>query len=770
MTRNQKSIILLLTFVVFPFLQAFAQNAGSVEGSIKSDDGLWLLGASIIVKGTDNGTVSDIDGNFLLQEVASGVQKLEIRLLGYQTKTYEVNVRAGQTEKVEITLQSKSMDLSEVTVKGGGLKVRNRTATVNTVSAEEIRKQNFNKAETIVEEVPGVEIADYSQGGTASTFSMRGFGEGGHGGDIAVQIDGVSLNESEGHGDGYADMNVIIPLNIGKVDIYKGPSSVLFGNFANGGAISFETRKGGNYTDLSLSGGSFDTFDAQIALGKSFELNNDKVLKTNFAAQLYRTNGFMSNSDMLRGNLHGRLAYDLTDKTEIALTLSGHTSNWGAPGFIPGNSELPGGDQFFNGDPYKQAIYGENDGGEKSFASERIDINHSFNDNLRLLVYGYSVQQDFTRFSKWGIETPGGQSEDLNDRNVYSIGGSLNGDHYIGSVEMDWVVGTEFYNEFTDKTTWATSNRVRASETPDALRMFRIQTYSAFGQAEFDISPYFRPSVGFRFDSFDGTLKMRDPGSVASDENLNKQSHISPKLGFRSTLVDNLDFRFNASNGFTLPSGIERYSSDMDVDPIELWQYEAGFNYQYSDWLDLDLVGYILDSSSEINEIIPGSGEFVNSGKTQRRGVEFGAKANPVSGLYLNGSYSYVSTEIKDNPDADMIGNSVAGIPSTILRLSAEYVFDFGLGLNYRFRDLGKYPTGIDNAYYYKGYTLSDVKVFYDFKMKSNQSAQVYLEVNNMYDSKYATVAFDNFFPTEGGQLFAPGVGRNFTLGVKYSL
>src|SRR5699024_3398451 len=330
------------------------------------------------------------------------------------------------------------------------------------------------------------------------------------------------------HSGGYVDMNIIIPLNLSKMDVYKGPSSPLFGLFARGGAFSFETRKGGDYQDLSLTTGSYDTFDGQFALGNTFELNDGHELKTNFAVQTYRTRGYMENSEFLKANVDGRVAYNFSDKTEIALNLKGHSGRWDAPGFITKAMLEDKHERRY------QAKNAENDGGRQVLASERIELSHDFNDNVQMLIYAYSIQQSHTRFSKFGLEPgPGEQTEELHSRNTYSLGGSLNGNHKIGSVGADWVAGVEYYNEFTRRGGWGTFNRVRQNEAPVEQNKYRLRSVSAYGQGEFEVSQYFRPSIGFRYESFGGTLKDR----LASEKfNMNTLDHFSPKLGVRSTL------------------------------------------------------------------------------------------------------------------------------------------------------------------------------------------------------------------------------------------
>lgn len=408
-----------------------AQETGKIEGVIFSGENNVLEDVHIRVLNTDKVAISNKNGRFFIENVSFGDHILETSAIGFKSVKKSILVQASRSTVVEINLEEATFDLSEVVVKGDGLNKRNRTETVSTINLKTIKELHITSPLNILEKVPGVEIGAYNQGGVADAFMLRGFSGGGHEGQAAIEVDGVSLNEGEGNHDGYADMNLIIPLNISKVEVYKGPSSALFGRFGMAGTLAFETRKGGDYQDLSLKVGSFETFDAQIALGKSFSIN-EKALKTNFAAQLYRTGGYKENSEFLKGNLNGRVAYELTDRTEIALNLKAYSGKWDATGYIPT-------EQFNDLDRRnKQAVNAENDGGAKNFASERIDINHSFNPNLSLLVFGYAVQQNSQRYLKFFYE-PGGQAENYVERNLYAAGANLNGKSSLGGVAVNWI-------------------------------------------------------------------------------------------------------------------------------------------------------------------------------------------------------------------------------------------------------------------------------------------------------------------------------------------
>ena len=721
----------------------------------ESDEG--LEGVSIALENTSTGTLTNALGQFTISNLAAGTYTLVVTSVGFETVVRRVSLADGERKEVNFDMQSSVTSLSEIMVRGEAFDPRNRTITVNEIDKEQIKLLNVDHPIRLIEQIPGVDLLSYNQGGVADQFSIRGFGGGGHEGQAGAQIDGISLNEAEGHADGYADLNILIPLELESVKVYKGPSSVLFGRFAEGGTLAMETRKGGNYQDVSLSAGSYRTLNAQYALGKGIEVGNQgRELQTNLALQFYQSDGYQANSDYLRGNFSGRIGYQLTDKTDVALSARAHSSQWEASGYT---SEDRINDRELR---REQQINGENDGGEKQFYSQRVDVNHNISDSLRLLVFGYAVQQDFTRFAKFGL-APGGQSERFNTRDVYAAGASLNGKGGFGNVRVDYVAGAEFYTEQTSRLRWQSSNRVRGAQTE--VRNFDVQTASLFAQGEFNVSRFFRPSLGLRYDKFFGSFTSNDPGQQALSNDIGNLSNVTPKLGLRSTIYEGLDLRASASNGFSLPNSADKYNQELDLKPVQLWQYELGTSYTGVSWLELDAVGFILNTSNEILESPPGSGDLVNVGRTMRSGIETEAVVKPLSGLRIRGTFSYITTSIEENPNESLIAKELVNIPQTIGTFDVSYALPNGLGARYLIRDVGPYFTNSDNTAGYDGYTVSNLFLFYNFDQTSANKGRVFVEVRNLFDVEYAETVFGDV----GSQIFTPAPTRNLTAGVIYS-
>jgi len=755
-------IILLKKYVLAGLFFAFcgmmhAQQNASIKGSIMNESGKALEAVNVALEGTTRGTITDASGDFMISNIPSGEYNLIVSSVGYKTYEQRISLSAGDTESLMIRLMETNTELTEIYIVGAALDPANRTITVNEIDIDAIQTLNVDQPMRILEQIPGVDLSAYSQGGVADQFSIRGFGGAGHEGQAGVQIDGVSLNEAEGHSDGYADLNVLIPLNLESVKVYKGPSSALYGRFAEGGTLAMETRKGGNYQSFSLSGGAFNTLNAQYVLGKEIPIEQTgKQLHTNLAFQLFQSDGYAENSDQLRGNVSGRLGYQISDKTDIALSLRGHSSVWDAAGYI--SAEQVEDEERRT----QQAENAENDGGAKEFYSQRIDINHNFSDNLRMLVFGYAVQQDFTRFAKFGFD-PGGQTERFNTRNVYATGANLNGRSALGDIGVDWIAGAEYYSESTDRMRWQSSNRVRGDLFLD--RQFDVQTASLFGQGEFNFSRYLRMSVGLRYDQYFGSFTNSDPGINEFSLDMSTLSNLSPKIGIRSTIAEGLDLRASVSQGFTLPNSTLKYEPDSDLDPSILWQYEFGARYTGISWLMVDVVGWMLNTTNEIFENPPGSGDFVNIGETARMGIESEAVITPMDGLQIRGTYAYTDTEIQNNPQESLEGKEITNVPQTIATFDVSYALSNGLGARVLFRDVGSYFSNAENTAGYEGYSVTNLFLFYNFNQQSSNQGRIFLELRNVFDSIYSEVVFGG----PGSQILTPAPTRNLMVGINYN-
>ena len=151
--------------------------------------------------------------------------------------------------------------LAALTVKGQALAASQAAFSTQHLTQEDLAATGAQEVEDLWRQVPGMHVNDYQLSGVANAVVLRGFGGGGHGGDIAATLDGITLNEAMSHADGYFDLNVVVPLEVEEVTVHKGPVSVLQGNFNRAGLVALQTRRSGTYTEAQLQAGSHGTYD-----------------------------------------------------------------------------------------------------------------------------------------------------------------------------------------------------------------------------------------------------------------------------------------------------------------------------------------------------------------------------------------------------------------------------------------------------------------------------------------------------------------------------
>ncbi|MCQ2202848.1 MAG: TonB-dependent receptor [Bacteroidales bacterium] len=224
-------LLFCLSFVLFACMTAFGQTK-TVKGTVISgEDNLPLPGVAILEKGTTNGTVTDIDGNYSINVNENGT--IVASFIGFTTQEVAV---AGQNT-INITLESDSKELDDVVVVGYGVQKKKLVtgATVQ-VKGDEIAKLNTTNAlGAMASSTPGVQITQSSsQPGKGFKVNIRGIGTIGNSAPLYV-IDGVSGG----------DLASINPNDIESIDVLKdAASSAIYGARAANGVILVTTKQG----------------------------------------------------------------------------------------------------------------------------------------------------------------------------------------------------------------------------------------------------------------------------------------------------------------------------------------------------------------------------------------------------------------------------------------------------------------------------------------------------------------------------------------------
>ncbi len=646
--------------------------------------------------------------------------------------------------------EAPAVTLDTVVVKGQALNISDNAFSTTRIGNEAIVAERVSDIDSLFRQVPGMTVRTIGYGAVASSTVIRGFGGGGHGGDLGVVVDGIPLNEANSHADGYVDVQVLVPLEIQNLTVYRGPVSALYGNFNRGGLVAFETRKTGDYAELDASVGEYGTYDLQTAIGTPIGQRQ----QFNFASQLYYTDSFRAQSRTNRRTAAGRYNIELSDSVDLALSARVHKSDADGAGRITRAQ--------FEVDPFGIDPRTQNDAAFKDFQTVRVDLNTSLSDDLRLLTFAYNTNQQFTRYFTRPVRADTFlQREETYDRDVYGLGANLNGQLRFADRPVNYVVGVEAFNEVTEFQFFdGLDNRVRIHPAQDD-RESEIESISAFAETNVRLHRYLDASLGARYDRFTGQCRRlgRETGSNPC-ATLEAIDNVSPKLGLKSQLMPWLQVRGSYSEGFAIPGGFTKYAPGaQSLDPVDLRQTEFGVLLNPLHNLELDIVGYRIRSSEEIRTVSPGV--FENFGATLRTGVESSLRWQVSPSFELSGVYGYADSEIEQNNNPALLGKSVTGVPDHTATLNAEWRPVKGLRLDATWRYVGDTWMDAANTRAAASYSVLDLGASY--QLNTRTPVRLYLDVGNVTDKRYATVTSLSF----GDELLTPGAPRLVRVGVQ---
>ena len=243
--------------------QAVQQNGNhKVTGRVVDSTGEPLIGATIMVEGTKEGAVTDIDGNFTINTTSKA--KLVISYVGYTTQT----ILVGDKTTIDVTLKEVANTMNEVVVTALGIKRAEKALSYNVQSVgsnELTRNKDANFVNSLNGKVAGVSISKSASGvGGATRVIMRGAKSIEGDNNVLYVIDGIPIFNFSGGRDsgimgegrvsseGIADLN---PEDIESISVLAGPSAAaLYGSNAANGAILITTKKGKEgRVDISFS-------------------------------------------------------------------------------------------------------------------------------------------------------------------------------------------------------------------------------------------------------------------------------------------------------------------------------------------------------------------------------------------------------------------------------------------------------------------------------------------------------------------------------------
>ncbi|HTQ60475.1 MAG TPA: TonB-dependent receptor [Candidatus Solibacter sp.] len=614
------------------------------------------------------------------------------------------------------------------------------SAAQGTVGAKEIEDRPILRSGEILETIPGMMITQHAGGGKANQYFLRGFNLD-HGTDFAVFLDDMPLNlPSHAHGEGYADMNTVIPEFVKRVNFEKGPYYANVGNYGSAGSAHLQFFKTLPENFVKVEGGMYGF--GRAVLGVSQKLRSGTLL---IAGEAYHDDGPWTHPDNYY-KFNGLLTYTQgSDANGFSVTARAYHGQWHSSDQIAANAvPLVG---FFGtlnptdgGDSQRYSLQGE---------WHRRDTNSETKVTLYGFYYDLDLFSDFTYFLTDPVR--GDQFEQKDNRWV----AGMDAHHTIFSEwfgrKVESSLGVQVRNDWIHNGLFQTENRVRVdkidSETGNPLPAITQEDRLAdtqvgfYAESKIRWAEKFRSVLGLR-----GSLQHFDVTSLVTSANSGTASKFmpSPKAGLifgpwsRTEFYLQGGFSFHSNDGRGTTQTVEPISGenpfpDTPATPIPALiptkGAEVGVRTLAFPHLQSTLSVWYLHSASELQQSGDTGGTTASRQPSDRYGVEWANYYTPLEHVAFDfdlANSKALFTEV--DPD-DAAPGSLGGrrVPEAVGLVVSPGItlHDFqGFSASLRLRAFGPRDLTSDGVYRSNTTVLLNAELGYQINQKWPISAE----------------------------------------------
>jgi len=420
--------------------------------------GALIVGAAVVVQDA-NGTVytttrSDENGYFTISGLPAGNYRLVVAHAAFEAREIAITIGAGTPPSLRISLAVRSVSTTmNVQGRADDLVGIASSGTQGTVGAQEIEERPMLRSGEVLEAVPGLIITQHAGGGKANQYFLRGFNLD-HGTDMAMFLDDMPLNlPSHAHGEGYSDMNIVIPELVQRVNFEKGPYYADVGDFGSAGAAHLEFFKTLPENFFEVEGGMYGY--ARAVFGVSQKLGSGTLL---YGGEGYYDDGPWKHPDAF-AKFNGLLTYSHGDDANgFSITARAYHGKWDSSDQMP-DSAIPLVGRFGALNP--------TDGGNSQRESLQAEW-HRQDDHSRtqIMAYGFNYSLDLFSDFTYYLDDPskGDQFEQQDKRFVAGVDAR----HTIFSQwfgrRVENTFGVQVRNDWVHNGLYRTENRTRTDK------------------------------------------------------------------------------------------------------------------------------------------------------------------------------------------------------------------------------------------------------------------------------------------------------------------
>jgi hypothetical protein len=632
-------------------------------------------------------------------------------------------------------------------------------ASQMTFTGEELNARPVTRPGEILEAVPGLIVTQHSGEGKANQYFLRGYNLD-HGTDLAITVDDVPVNmRTHAHGQGYSDLNWLMPETVNSVEVRKGPYFPDEGDFASAGNLHIGLIDSVNKSIAEMTFGSFG-YRRIFGMG-STKMGDGTLL---FAGEAAAYNGPWVNPDEMR-KINSLMRYTQgTAQDGFSITGMAYSNRWNSTDQVPQRAISSG----------QIGLFGEEDptdgGNANRFAlSARIA---GTDDAGSWKANAYAVKTDLDLFNNFTFfltnPTLGDQFHQHDDRVMTGANASRTLDGSFAGLSMETTFGVQTRYDDINLALTDTYQRSFLSN----LRSDKVEEASVgiYVQNTVHWTDWFRTTMGWRGDSFaakvDSIFDANNSGSTQASIGSPKFSMVLGPFNKTELFIGaGYGMHSNDARGTTITEEPTDPSMKLSASPllVRTRGAELGVRSRIIPALDSSISFFALDQASEI--VFNGdAGDTSASRPSQRYGIEWTNKYHPNSWLTLDGdlALSHARFVGYDSAQADLYaslagfpqaqignapGNYIPNAPAIVASAGITVGGKTGWFGALRWRYLGASPLTEDNAFRSTPTSVFNGRIGYGFE----NGWSIRLDALNLLNSKadQITYAYGSLLKTD---------------------
>ncbi len=769
MTFNRTASALMVLLVVGAPTNGAGQDTASVSGTIADESGGVLPGVTVTAttSDTDGDTprvrtvVSGAQGRYEIVDLPSGSYRMRAVLPGFSSDEVTVAVMAGGSTVVDMALAIAPL-AETVTVTRTDQDLASVPSSVAVVQRDQIeyaqRKSSLDEA---LRGIPGLFVQNRRNYGLSGgvgisvrapqpRFGLRG---------LAIIQDGIPITTADGTTEpGNVDLG-----SVGRIDVIRGPSSVLYGNSA-GGVINlsttFDTSRPLTITpDIQFGSHGYNRQQLRLDGGNA---------GTQFMASVSRfeTDGFRDNSaaEITQANVVVRHAVSAnTEMRGVFNLLDAPFSE--SPSFLNESDAR-------NRPTLARNVAAARRWGEGTTQGQGgLTVQHLFGDAQMFRATGWGMWRNLDAIGVF-------QNIEL-ARTGFGFRSEYLGSTQSGSIGVEWAAGLDVSSQNDDRQEFGQiPPTVRGGDSTNGpLRVDQTEDVRSVGPfAQISLSPHDRVRVtaGVRWDYYDfqaGDRKL-DDGDQSGDRTM---SAVSPSVGVTFAAAPGANIFANVATAYETPTTVELSNTptgeggfNQDLNPQDLRSLEVGVRGLIAPArLRYEVAAYV---STVDNALVtfqnPLSQDFFrNAGKSSRDGVELSLDWVPNPSFSARFAYTYQNFTFErfETETSDFSGNIEPGAPPHRVFTGLNYTAPFGLRSGATLRWVDAYTLNNRNTVFNWAHTVVDLRFGFD-RTWGNANIRPFLGIDNVFDRRYNSSAIINAFG--GRRYYEPSPGREVYVGL----